>query len=98
MQTLLSDLVTLRERGTFSGLMALLVPVLRFVRSTPVNGPCTVLGQSAVVLVQSLEDLWLRAGTGMPSSPLSFFPPAASDLTRFSLQEMAVLYVLLMFI
>lgn len=32
MQIMLSDLVTLRERGTFSGLMALLVPVLRFVR------------------------------------------------------------------
>lgn len=29
---MLSDLVTLRERGTFSGLMALLVPVLRLVR------------------------------------------------------------------
>ena len=31
-QTVLSDLVTLRERGTFSGLMALLVPVSPLVR------------------------------------------------------------------
>jgi hypothetical protein len=31
-QTVISDLVTLRERGTFSGLMALLVPVSRFMR------------------------------------------------------------------
>jgi MFS family permease len=29
-QIVISDLVTLRERGTFSGLLALLVPVLRF--------------------------------------------------------------------
>ena len=47
-QIMLSDLVTLRERGTFSGLMALLVPVLRFVHS-PADGPCPARGQSAVV-------------------------------------------------
>jgi MFS family permease len=53
---LLSDLVTLRERGMFNGLMALLVPFFRFVRSALVDGSYTGLGLSAVVLVQSLED------------------------------------------
>lgn len=94
-QIMLSDLVTLRERGTFSGLMALLVPILRFVHSKPANGSCTALGQSAVVLVQSLEDHWLRAGIGMPYFPSWFFPLAVSHRTCFSLQEMAILYVLL---
>ena len=63
---MLSDLVTLRERGTFSGLMALLVPVLRFAPSKPADGLCTALGRSAGVLVQSLEEHWLKAGVGMP--------------------------------
>ena len=97
-QIMLSDLVTLRERGTFSGLMGLLVPVLRFVRSTPPNRPCTALGQSAVVLVQSLEDHCLRVGTGMFFFSLFSFLPAASHLARVPLQEMAFLYVFLVFV
>ena len=98
-QIMLSDLVTLRERGTFSGLMALLVPILRFVHSKPAHGSCTALGQSAAALVQSLEDHWLRAGIGMPYFPSWLFPPvtAVSHRTHFSLQEVAVLYVLLVF-
>jgi hypothetical protein len=78
MQIMLSDLVTLRERGTFSGLMALLVPVLRFALSKPADGSCTALGQSAGVLVQSLEEHWLRVGIGMPYFPLLVLPNSYS--------------------
>ena len=49
-QIMLSDLVTLRERGTFSGLMALCGSLSFFEK--PPDG-LVALGQSVVVLVRS---------------------------------------------
>ncbi|KAF8258921.1 hypothetical protein EI94DRAFT_1814313 [Lactarius quietus] len=87
-QIVLSDLVTLRERGTFSGIMSLWVTFFRFVRSTLPNGPYAAFGLSAVVQVRSLEDRWLRAGTGI-SFPSPLLSASCLSPDRFSLQEMA---------
>ena len=80
-QIILSDLVTLQERGTFSGLMAVLVTFSRFVRSIHSDSPRPALGHSAVVLVQSLGDHWPSVGTGMPSFPHRSFLPLQLLLT-----------------
>jgi MFS family permease len=94
-QTVMSDLVTLRERGTFSGFLALLVPVLRLVQRLLMDRVQFLGGRwrcwsSNWRIIGSERALVCNLPPGIPASCFS------SD--RFSLQEMAVLCVLVVFV
>jgi MFS family permease len=93
MQIILSDLVTLRERGTFTGLMALCV-VLSLLCLENCRLPLSIaLGPLVVVSVQSLEVHWQRSGNGMSTVSEPTFASSPLNLSYCFLQEMAFLYV-----
>ena len=89
MQIILSDLVTLRERGTFTGLMALYIVLYLYLEICSCH---LVLGQLVVVSAQSSEVHWRRMGNGMPPvcDPTLTSP---SQSVSCSIQEMDILYV-----
>ena len=89
-QIVMSDLVTLRERGTFNSFLALLVPVLQLVQ-------CLLMNR-----VQLLGNWWRCWSSnwriiGSERALVCNFPPGfvASYSFNYFLQEMAVLCVLL---
>ena len=91
----MSDLVTLRERGTFNAFLALLVLVLQLAQCLLMNyvqllGTRWWCWSSNWRIIGSERALVRNFHPGFPSSCLSF--------NYFSLQEMAVLCVLLVFV
>jgi MFS family permease len=94
-QIVISDLVTLRERGAFSGLMGMFVPVLRSMRRLLMDNE-QLMGSRR----RCRSSNWRVIGSertlvcfiSLAAVTASWFSP-----DRISFQEMAVLYVLLMF-